>query len=142
MTNFGDAWFLLKHSAYPVTCGVLFFLLGLWFAYLLWHRWVRHLHVLRREHRELETTVKLLQEERSAGGGHAPAEVERRVRVLFGLEQRRPGLEQRRAFPDTRTQPVLRESPASGIRNPGVQSLIAVAAKAFAARREALDGKA
>ena len=57
MTNFHDAWFLLQHSAYPVASGVVFFLLGLWFAYLLWHRWVRHLHVLKRENQELRRQI-------------------------------------------------------------------------------------
>lgn len=138
MTNFHDAWFLLQHSAYPVASGVVFFLLGLWFAYLLWHRWVRHLHVLKRENQELEDQVQTLKRSRSTGElPSSPRDIQSRLRTFFGLAES-PGLEGEDKRP--RSSSPFSSSPVP--RTPRVQSLIATAAAAFAARTKALDGKA
>lgn len=138
MTNFNDAWFLLQHSAFPVISGIVFFLLGLWFAFLLWHRWVRHLHVLKRENQELEEQVQNLQSNRTEDGlPSSPRDIQRRLRSFFGIQE--PETEDEGYSP---RPPATFPSAPSAPRTPRVQSLIATAAAAFAARTKALDGNA
>lgn len=111
MNPLHDAWFLLRNSPLPLASASVFFLLGLWFAFLLWHRWVRHLHVMRREHRELATRVADLKDGR---------QVPQQGQFASG---------------DTSLPP-----PRSPREEARVRSLIATAAAALAARAKTLDG--
>lgn len=143
MTNLEDAWFLLRQSAYPVASGVVFFLLGLWFAFLLWHRWVRHLHEWQQENKELEGLVTSLKGGQTPSSSRSARELQRRLQAFFSGR-----LDPDDAGPKAQYREAgISEGFVSGVRHSRsddshVRSLIAAAAAAFAARTKALDGKA
>jgi hypothetical protein len=136
MTNFDDAWFLLQHSAFPVVSGVVFFLLGLWFAYLQWHRWVGHLHQWERENRELEEEVRDLEK---GDPGHSRLSAEGRVRLARELFE--TATDESATFYSEAPRSPFRQDSDAPSRPARVRALLAAAAAAFSARRNTLDGK-
>ncbi|MEM0970242.1 MAG: hypothetical protein AAF191_02650 [Verrucomicrobiota bacterium] len=83
MKALSDSWFVLQHSAYPWWTGGLFFLLGVWFGYLQWHRWAHHFAVLRSERAKLQKELAEMEQTREAQPGSGAASSDDPERLLL-----------------------------------------------------------